>query len=66
MDTEDAVIDRKDLWKAWLVLAAVAGAISAHALALPPAFVPYEPYIEFTCGVIAIITAVFVRPPQVQ
>ena len=54
---------REDLWKIGVALVAVAGAISAHALALPDGLNAHASLIEFICTAITIGAAVFINKP---
>lgn len=56
------MIHRDDLWKLCAIVVAVTGAISSHALTLPPRLVPYAADIEFVCGIVAVVAAVLIKP----
>jgi hypothetical protein len=51
------------LWKALSVLGLIAAAITAHQIKLPAGWEAATPYIEFTAGVVAIITAAYMQKP---
>lgn len=57
-------VHQDEIWKLFVIAAAVATSIAAHTIKLPPTWEPAMPYIEFFSGLSAVVIAVSVKPKE--